>query len=462
MNTRITGVNLFSALLIAFATAAASNTAKIFVLTELCKTSPVPANQSFPASCKGGSCSYQSDAYVGMCISAIGGQNPNDPFIKLYLDYCNGMDSSQQFVLESIPEFPNVTKVMQIPLSNNFCWSVNSGLPFRLGSNILVFNCFISSALDVNMFLFLANNQISAFQGELGPPMCLEVNLSNPLPTSSPTPSVSPSNLPLVQQIYLKTENFASSTCSGPASTRIHNFPTCDNTTQPPYSFSYVCSSGSALKFAYGNAQCFGQPTLSSNVSSPGCEANSYGSSTTQCGTSQFQIPPNSFVTQQFLSSLSCQVSAGSSIIYMTYPLDTCFPTGSGGSQSYSCSPLTGTYNSFSNPTCNGQPDSSSNVPLRVCSSTSSGNDSYIISCTGQSTPSPSSTPSSIENNDILYYTIIGIAGGGFFFILLLCCALHAFRLIKVPCFNVCFDRRPLNLKAITTYPVIVTGQGIN
>jgi hypothetical protein len=103
---------------------------------------------------------------------------------------------------------------------------------------------------------------------------------------------------------------------------------------------------------------------------------------------------------------------------------------------------------------------------LRVCSSTSSGNDSYIISCTGQSTPSPSSTPSPREVNDNdsknTSYTIIGIAGGGFFFILLLCCALHAFRLIKVPCFNVCFDRRPLNLKAITTYPVIVTGQGIN
>jgi hypothetical protein len=58
---------------------------------------------------------------------------------------------------------------------------------------------------------------------------------------------------------------------------------------------------------------------------------------------------------------------------------------------------------------------------------------------------------------------IIGIAaGGGFVFILLLCGALHALRILKIPCFNVCCDRRPVNQKSITSYPVTVAIGGPN
>jgi len=56
--------------------------------------------------------------------------------------------------------------------------------------------------------------------------------------------------------------------------------------------------------------------------------------------------------------------------------------------------------------------------------------------------------------------SIIGTAAGGAFFLILILGALHAFRIIKVPCFNICCDRRALNQKAITTYPVVVTGGG--
>lgn len=65
----------------------------------------------------------------------------------------------------------------------------------------------------------------------------------------------------------------------------------------------------------------------------------------------------------------------------------------------------------------------------------------------------------SASNDAKANISVIGIAaGGGFLIILLLCGTLHSLRIIKVPCFNVCCDRRPMNQKAITAYPVVVGG----